>query len=115
MGDLLALNTSGSSRGMLPDDVNPQNQIGQDFLRAKAGTSPYVGGGQIGPERGMNGYPFLGGAAQDLGNGGNPVGHTRTAQVVQGATPSPFSAGDRGSATAVPAIYAGNPDLTSGG
>jgi hypothetical protein len=114
VGDLMRLGPSGSSMAMTPDAEDTQHKVGQRFLREKAGISRYVGGGQNGPEVGQGGYPLNSGSAWAAGRGSEtPVGHTLTAQVVQAPAPPPFSAGGRMSAGPVPAVYAGNPDLTS--
>jgi hypothetical protein len=95
--------------GMPADIRDPQHELGQDFLREK------VSGNQA-PKVGTTGYPFYGGGAWSLASGAEaPIGHSGTAQVKQAPSPKSFSAGGRQSASAVPAIYAGNPDLTNGG
>jgi len=115
MSDLLTLGSSGNSKAMPPDVIEPQHRLGQDFLRAKAG-EPDEQGGQLGPHVGMKGYPLYGGSNSSLAGGGEaPIGHSGTAQIHEAPTPPAFGAGGRHSASAVPAIYVGNPDITNGG
>jgi len=113
--DLLQIGQSGAARGMPADILDPQHEIGQDFLRAKAG-EPDEQGGQLGPRLGQKGYPLYGGSNSSLGGGGEaPIGHSGVAQIKEAPAPKTYGAGGRQSASAVPAIYAGNPDLTNGG
>jgi hypothetical protein len=91
---------------MTPDVVAPQHHLGQQFLRQKTA-------GWIGPRQ-QAGYPLGGGAAWSLADGSEaPLGHTGTAQVAQAPTPPPFGSGSSLARGPVPAIYVGNPDLTS--
>jgi hypothetical protein len=109
--DPLTVGHSGNSMSFPDTTTHGIGRLGEDLYKRF--------GQRVGSWKGFReqgGYPLDGGSAWGLAKGFEaPIGHTQVGHVLQAPAPNPYGAGGHLSPGIVPALYAGNPDLTNGG